>query len=215
MASVQALASIAIIMISFVIGFSFFYFTSPLSKSGKKLQLEEITSQLINFVIFIWIGKIILNITLFMSDPLAVLAYPSNSHAFYIAALFIVLNIGYKMKRHQFNARILLASFVPIFLVSSFVYEFIDIVWNGNTYSWSYLGLLMVLLVLFMIFQERVSSMKLTYNLFLAWSLGKLTLAMILPFTTVFGYTMSPWFLIVLSILLGVLIIYNLRKRVS
>lgn len=213
MASVQVLASIAIMIISFIAGISFFYFISPLSKTDKKQQIEEIISQLINFVIFIWIGKIILNIKLFVSDPLAVLAYPSNSYAFYIATLFITLNVGYKMKRHKLNAKKLLATFIPIFLVSSFVFEFIDIVWNGNIYSWEYLGLLTLLLILFITFQEKTSFMKLTYYLFLGWSVGKLILAIIHPFTAVFGYTISPWFLIVLSILLMMLIIFSVRKK--
>lgn len=215
MASVQVLASIAIIIISFIAGIGFLYIISSLPKAEKKQQIEEIISQLINFVIFLWIGKILLHIKLFISDPLAVLAYPSNSGAFYIATLFLLLNVGYKVKRHKLNAKKLLASFIPIFLVASFVYEFIDIVWNGNTYSWEYLGLLTLLLVIFMVFQEKVSFMKFNYHLLLAWSLGKLVLALILPFTAVFGYTIAPWFLIILSMLLVILITVNLRKKGS
>lgn len=215
MASIQVFVSIAIIFFSFVGGFSFFYFMSPLSKEENKQQAEEMISQLVNFVIFIWVGKIILNAKLFISDPLAVLAYPSNSYAFYIATLLIILNVVYKVKRYEFNANLLLATFVPVFLVSSFIFEFIDISWQGNTYSWGYLGLLTLLLVLYMIFQEKVSFIKLMYYLLLAWSLGKLVLSLILPFTAVFGYTVYPWFLIILSILLVTLNIYNLRKKVS
>src|SRR5690625_3616935 len=70
---------------SFIAGFIFFYLMSALSKAKKKQQAEEVTSLLINFVIYIWIGKILLNFLTFIKDPLAVLAYPSNSHAFYIS----------------------------------------------------------------------------------------------------------------------------------
>src|SRR5690625_2609412 len=103
MASAQVLLSIAIIIISFVIGFIFFYIISPLSKEEKRKHIEELVSLLINFIIFIWVGKIIMNLAIFISDPLAVLAYPSDSSAFYIACLLIILNIIYKTKRHGFQ----------------------------------------------------------------------------------------------------------------
>lgn len=64
--------SIVIILICFIVGYIFFYVTSPLTIHAKKQQLEEITSLMINFIIFIWIGKLTLNIKMFVSDPLAV-----------------------------------------------------------------------------------------------------------------------------------------------
>lgn len=63
------LMSIGIIIISFVVGLIFFYMISYLSKEQRKAQIEEIVSQLINFIIFIWIGKIILNFSIFIKDP--------------------------------------------------------------------------------------------------------------------------------------------------
>lgn len=215
MASVQVLTSIAIIVVSFVAGFAFYYFTSSLSASEKKHRLEEILSLLINFIIYIWVSKILLNITVFVRDPLAILAYPSNSFAFYLAMLFTFLHIGYKVKRHAFQAEKILFAFVPVFLFASFVFEFIQIVWNSNTYTWSYLGLLMVLLIAYMLLHDRAQYEIRSYFLLLVWCLGQLIIAFILPFTTVFGYLVAPWVLAILFVVILALLIYHNRKRVS
>src|SRR5690625_2354324 len=127
--------SIAIIIVLFIACYILFDVTSPLTNHEKKQQLGEVTSLLIDFIIFIWIGKLTLNIKVLISNPLAVLAYPSNSQAFYITVLLLILNIRYKVKRHKIKIIPLLSSFVPVFLVASFVYEFIQIVWGRNTFT--------------------------------------------------------------------------------
>src|SRR5690625_3372838 len=135
MPAVWMFMSIIILIVSFIAGFIFFYVTSSLTNHVKKKQLGEITSLLIDFIILIWIGKLILNINVFIRDPLAVLAYPSNSKAFYIAVLLLILHIGYQVKRHKLEIKALLFSFVPVFLVASFVYEFIQIVWRSEEHT--------------------------------------------------------------------------------
>ncbi|MFD1040000.1 hypothetical protein ACFQ3N_16630 [Virgibacillus byunsanensis] len=215
MAIASVLTSIGIIVVSIIMGFIFFFVISPLPTQVKKKQLEEITSLLINFVIYIWVGKILLNISTFITDPLAILAYPSDSHAFYLATLFIVLNIGYKYKRHNLAVLTLLNSFIPVFLAASFVYEFVQIVWNSNTYTWGYLGLVMLLIVVYMLVYDRITKEKLLGIMLIGWVFGQLMLALFLPFLTVFGYMMAPWFLILFFITSIGLYIYNNGKQVS
>lgn len=214
MASAQVLLSIAIIIISFVIGFIFFYIISPLSKEEKRKHIEELVSLLINFIIFIWVGKIIMNLAIFISDPLAVLAYPSDSSAFYIACLLIILNIIYKTKRHGFQVGSLMISFIPIFLVANFVYEFLQMIWYGSMYSWSYMALLMILIILYLMLFEK-KPRKTTYLLILGWSLGQLLLSILLPFTTVFSYILAPWFLGTILLVFLLLFLISNRKKVS
>src|SRR5690625_4350813 len=189
MASVQVMISIATIIVSFVIGIIFFYITSPLPKKDKKWQIEEVISLVINFVIFIWVGKIIINFSLFIQDPLAVLAYPSNSTAFYLAVLFLAMNVLYKMKRKGFKPKPILITCIPIFLVANFSYEFIQGFIHEGAYTWSYLGLLMVLILLYLFLFEKFPE-KMVFVLLLGWVIGQVTLAFILPYITIFGYIM-------------------------
>lgn len=197
MPSFQALIPIAFIVGSFIAGFIFFYVMSPLTKEVKKQQAEAVLSLLINFVIYMWVGKIILNLSTFIEDPFAVLAYPSNSHAFYLAVLFSMLHIGYKVKRHRLDGQLLFQSFIYVFLPASFVYECMDIIWMGNRYTWGYLVLLFILLLILMLLQN-VALPKRNGVMLFAWSIGQLLLALILPYAATFGYLMEPWFLVIL-----------------
>ena len=126
------LISIGILALSITAGFISFYIMSDLPKPQKKKQIEELTSLIINIIIFTWLGKIILNFSLFMEDPLAILAYPSNSDAFYLAILFSFILLVFKSKRSQMDGSAFTESFLTVFLTSSLIYEFIQLVWNDN-----------------------------------------------------------------------------------
>lgn len=171
-----------------------FYMMSDLPKEQRKRHIEEITSQLINFLLFIWLGKIILNFPVFISDPLAILAYPSDSSAFYLAVLFSSLLLFYKSLRGQMNVVLLIQSFIFVFLIASFLYEFIQFAWYDNTYSFGYMVLLAILLILFLTAQGRIGSHTLISSLLIGWCLGIYIITTIQPFVTVFGYMVTPWF---------------------
>ena len=118
------LIEIGILAISIGAGLLTFYLWSDIPQEQKKAQLNEIVSQLINFIIFVWIGKIVMNISLFISDPLAVLAYPSDSKAFYFAVALTTTVLVYKKFRKEYDMYQLFESFLPVFIVGSFVFAF-------------------------------------------------------------------------------------------
>ncbi|WP_205599211.1 hypothetical protein [Oceanobacillus halotolerans] len=192
------LETISILVISFIAGFLSFYMVSSLSSQTKRKQIDEMVSLLINFVLFIWVAKVVLNIDVFLSDPFAVLAYPSNSHAFYLATLFSMIHIGYKVWRKSLDIVLTLYTFVHVFLFASFVYEFIQIVWVKDSYTWGLIGLLFVLLLVLVFLTNHLSKKNLSLVMIIGWSIGQLILALSLPYTTVFGYMLAPWFLVVI-----------------
>ena len=67
LSSIQS--SIAILILSLSMGFLTYYLLSDFAKGKKKNYMEEVLGQLINFVIYIWVGKIILNLSTFIVDP--------------------------------------------------------------------------------------------------------------------------------------------------
>ncbi|WP_404454193.1 hypothetical protein [Oceanobacillus kapialis] len=181
--------SIGVMLLSFSIGFLAYYVISEDVKKGqKKILMGETLNQLVNFVIYIWLGKVLLNIPLFIKDPLAVLAYPSNSHAFYFAILVSVIALIIKTKRGKMDVVPFLHTFIHIFLFSTFIYEFIQFVWYDNRYSIAYMGL-MVLLIVALLLTRRFLSVK-WQNVFIyfAWTLGSFMLTLFLPIMAVFGY---------------------------
>jgi len=212
MATLAVLTSIGIIVGSFIGAFLFYYIVSPQSSREKRKMIEQITSILINFVIFIWIGKICVHIHLFIRDPLAVLAYPSNTASFYVACLFIVIYLIYKVKRHHFHIWSLIYTFVPIFLVASFIYHFAQIVWMDHTFAWVEFVLLTFLLLGYLLVYRHVTKTLQTFILLFTWNIGKIVIAFLLPYTTIFGYTVSITFLFILLIFNIFLFIYDQRS---
>lgn len=211
LSSIQS--SIAIIILSLSMGFLTYYLLSDLAKEKKKIYMEEIVGQLINFVIYIWVGKIILNFTTFIVDPLAILSYPSNSNAFYLAVLLSVVTIMIQYKRGRIDVLSFFNAFTHIFLTASFVYEFMQVIWNNNTYSIGYIGLVALLIVAFLVMRDFVSPYWLNLLIFLGWTIGSLGLAVMMPIMMVFGYTMAPWFLVLMPIIGCLQIVYQKKKE--
>jgi len=209
---VSKLISIGIIVISMMIGLLSFLIFSDESIADRKKLLHELTSQIINFIIFLWIGKVLWNLSIFISDPMAVIAYPSNSEAFYLAVLFIVLLLFYKSYRKQMELIPFLDSSLHVFFVSSFVYEFIQLVWENHTYNFGYLILLAVLLVGYFFLRDRLNKIVLIMTMLVGWSFGVFLLFIIQPFVTVFGYMLEPWFVAALLIVSFLIIIFKCRK---
>lgn len=207
MAIASKLITIGIIAASFLVGMLSLFIMSNLPAKIKKKHMAEIISQLINFVLFMWAGKIILNLSSFLSDPLTILAYPANSTAFYFAVFASVFLLIYKDKQKKLELGPFMDSFVHVFLVASFIYEFLEIILKDSVFAFGYLLLLSVLMLLYFFLRERLQ-IKLLLMIFLTgWSLGIIILSFIQPFVTVFGYIMEPWFIGIFFI--TILVLFN------
>ncbi|WP_199711580.1 hypothetical protein [Planomicrobium sp. Y74] len=195
MAIISKLTIILIIAISFALAFLTFYLMSNLTKEQRKQQINEITSQLVNFMLFLWLAKILLNLPLFVQDPLAVLAYPSNSEAFYLAAIFTGILVHVKTKQGKIEGGRLAHTFLQIFLAASFVYEFIQMTWRENPFSLPYLVVFGLLLALFHVLQGRMNPLNQVSIVLAAAAAGFFTINFMLPYLSIFGYIVEPWFL--------------------
>ncbi|GAA0287343.1 hypothetical protein GGQ92_000848 [Gracilibacillus halotolerans] len=209
MAIASKLTSIGFIIGSFAIGILSYYLFAEQSKKEKKKHIEEIISQLINLVIFIWVGKILLNLSIFLSDPLSILAYPSDSSAFYFAIGLSSITFIYQSIRKKKEIIPIIEAFIPIFLISSFVYEFSQYVINDNATSFGYIILLGILIILFLFLNVSHKLLALV----MVWSVGLLILSTIQPFVMVFGYIMEPWFIGLLFVMSTVIISFANRRE--
>ncbi|SET72520.1 hypothetical protein SAMN05421676_10786 [Salinibacillus kushneri] len=61
MAVTSAMESIFIIILSFIADAIFYYYLSKRTKSKKRKQISIFTSLFIDFVIYIWLGKLVVN----------------------------------------------------------------------------------------------------------------------------------------------------------
>jgi hypothetical protein len=207
--------AIGITIFSITIGIFAFYIISDLSKDRRKEIIEEIISQFIHFILFIWIGKIILNFTVFIKDPLAILAYPSSSNALYIAILISIFTNMIKSKKGKMDYDTLIISMMSVFLVASFFYEFIHLVILNDTFGFHYFVIICILLLVFFFTHGSFGKTKSILFIITGWSAGLIILSFFQPVITVFGYMFEPWFVILFFIISYFLIKIKKEKRDS
>src|SRR5699024_145043 len=188
----------------------FIYSDKP--KEKKKKLIQETMSQLINFIIFIWLIKIILNFSLFIKAPLTILAYPSDSYTFYFAILLNSIIFIYFNRKNKSDATDFTEAFTIIFLIASIIYEFIQFISVNNNSSFGYLLLLSVILLIFLILQGRFKAKLLLIVISFLWSGGMLALLNIYPVIIVFDYIIRPWFLPLFFIMSTLLLFLTIRE---
>lgn len=210
-AQLWILQKVGMIIGSFLAGLLFFYGTSPLQKEMKKILIKQVVSLLINLVLYIWAAKILLHTGRFIRDPLAVLAYPSDSYSLYVAIVFLFVHVSIQVLRKYIEPIMLGVAFVPTFLAASFVYEFIQFSVLDNILVWDNLALLGILLIIYLLYSGRRNIHGTTIFLFYSWCVGKLLLSIVMPYTTVYGYMLTPWFLIafMVGIMIWAVIVHN------
>src|SRR5699024_10649618 len=161
------------------------FIQSEQTKELRKKQLEVTSSLIINIVIYIWIGKVLVHLPEFFSDPLAILAYPSNSNAFYVASGLGLINIIFNFTRKKiFLCVYFFKYFIPIFIVASLLFDFIHYIQNGTINNLTNLLLLILLVGIQLIFNKQ-PIVKLNLIIAIIWSTVQLGLSLIYNYTTI------------------------------
>jgi len=211
--STTILVSLGILVVSFLAGIAVYALISKDTQANKRKQIEHVVGLVINFIIYIWIGKIIVNLTKFIQDPLSILAYPSNSYAIYIATILLAINLLYRYKRKGDSISSIAYTFLPIFLSASFLYEFLQIVVEQNSYNIIYLILIAVLMLFYIVMYGRVSVEPLSLLIGLALLIGQIICTSLVN-ATIFSFRLSPIYFIVLLVLLVSIVLYRRKRKV-
>src|SRR5699024_6319101 len=124
--------SIGLLIVSFLVGIGYFFIQSEQTKELRKKQLEVTSSLIINIVIYIWIGKVLVHLPEFFSDPLAILAYPRNSNAFYVASGLGVIKIMISVTRNNCAGSSYLRALIPLFVGASLLFQLIHYIQYGT-----------------------------------------------------------------------------------
>lgn len=195
----ETLISAVILGVSGVFGSIIYFMMNSSSKSEKKGTLEELLSQFINLMIFIYIIKIILNLDIFLADPMAVLAYPSDSTVFYSAIVLTGFMIIYKNIKGKIDLRRYSDGLITVFLTSSMMYEFIHFIIYDDTYAFVYFIVLAVVFLVFYMLYNRVEKKNILIIAVLLWTPAIIIMSTVYGTATVFDYTMLPWFGVLLA----------------
>lgn len=213
MLSSDIVISAGFLLLSFIISVLFTYYLVDLSKKYKKIYIEESINQIINFIVLMWCSKILINLPLFINEPLSVLAYPSNSNAFYCAFIMTFILFIYKIKRKSLNINKFVQIFTFIILIASFVYEFLQYQLNDDIYAFGYFILLSILLLTFIIIRGKMKISSQTLLLVSIWSVGLLILYYWQSIIIIFNYVIEPWFIFLFFITNLCFIWFIVRKE--
>src|SRR5699024_8899318 len=148
----------------------------------------------------IWIGKVLVHLPEFFSDPLAILAYPSNSNAFYVASGLGLINIIINVTRKKVDLSSYIKAFILIFIVASLLFEFIHYIQNRTINNLTNLLLLILLVGIQLIFNKQ-PIVKLNLIIAIIWSTVQLGLSLIYNYTTIFNYLIHPIYFVIIIIL--------------
>lgn len=208
MPSLTILFSIGQYVISLLVGIGFYYInTQQIDKKAKKQAIDLVFTYIINFIIYIWLAKIIVFLPLFFTDPFAVLPYPSDSRMFYIASVFTLIHGFIAKKRNKLQGQIFIDAIIPIFFMSSFIYEFMDVVFNQYKQSWSTFILTSILLICYVFIKNIKPGLLVGI-----WAFIQCLFGFYFSYTTLFGYTLSAYYFIVI-LMITVIIMWIRRSR--
>jgi hypothetical protein len=185
------LKTVGLMTLSLGASMALFYILNNNEKTVKKRQLEELFNYIIQFIIYIWISKIIVFLPKFIHDPLSVLAYPSDSRAFYLAHFFIAFHLLYKARKKAVNVQLLLEVFAFVWLGALFMYEFFGIITQNQTFD-PYFIEVMGLLLLFILLYEKIPLPLRDYGTLFIWSLFSLVISLVNGYVVLFGYLILP-----------------------
>lgn len=196
--------SLLLLVASFVIGILFFWLTSPMEKKEKNDQIDHVTSILLTFILVLIGSKIILKWSLFIDDPIAVLAFPSESTSFYIAFVGLLLYVGYLFKVKNKSMVNMSLSFFIVFLMSSFSFLIGQLLVMKTDVSIIELSVHFLLLILWLLLQTKLRNQYLVGMMIIIFGGTKLVLSF---YKTMFVFTfpLHSWFylsLVVLGIVL-------------
>ncbi|MFC4386426.1 hypothetical protein ACFOZ1_01255 [Gracilibacillus marinus] len=202
-------ADILYMLISIVIGLIVFSSVSPFQKTQKKVLIDIVTTQLFQLVIAIIIGKIVLHLSLFVEDPIAVLAYPGDGNALYIGTMLVILYNGWKYQRTNQSWTLTLYTWSVVLLTSLFTFYFLQMT-IGNHPQWLELLVSFVLLLGMIISTGKVPLSIVTYSSLILWLFLQIIFYFFVNLTF---YYYSPSIIFYSSLMLLLIAMYVMEKK--
>ncbi|MBM7540337.1 hypothetical protein [Amphibacillus cookii] len=201
------------LIISLAIGLVFFLLTTTLSKALRRVYLYLFVDLISFFILILIAAKALLHIELFLSDPLAVLAHPSNANGFYLATLISGLYAYRKIRVDLFSFDLVIEGFIRLFFSANFVYLFSLLILLDREVSIYQLTFHFVTLLIIIFYQDRNYYHILNPLIVGTWGLGHVVLSLSSQ-VQLFGFYLSYQYYFIIGII-GFLHLYNAYKSRS
>lgn len=202
-------ATLVVTILGLFGGALFLYLTSPLDQEKKKLHMNKLIDSVLYLMIFTIVAKITLNMSLFFEDPVAVLAYPSNSTALYLALVMTVVVMVMSKQKDVMLSWGFIDSLFRFLVSSQFIQLFLTLSLTAYTVSIYQLGFLFIILLALLL--KSAARQNQLLGLWTLYGVGLFSLSFIdvMPF---FGYYVQGLFYLIFS-LLGSFLVAILRKK--
>lgn len=208
------LMTIGIVLLSFILGRYGFYF---FIKENNQLSMGELINWLMNLVIFMWLGKVILNMPIFLSDPVSILAYPSDSSALFVGLIGSLIIFYIQFRKNKEGILLFLNQLTFIVLLSSAIHYILKVIILDASIDYLYLLITSGIIILMVTIWERLDSKTKFLVLVTCWSFGLVFgLLVFQPYVLIFNYNIQLWFLIgywLISIVILLSSLSNIKKE--
>ncbi|HLS66727.1 MAG TPA: hypothetical protein VK029_07010 [Pseudogracilibacillus sp.] len=210
-----ALVTIGKLIVSYAFGCLFYYVTATEERNIKKKLLDELLALTINFVIFIWIGKILSQGLRIFRDPLAALAYPSNAASIYIATSLFIVHLLYRHFRKGKRDEEIIRVATPVVLATVFIYESVETIFHSGKQSLMIVVFLMVLLFIHLFKPDHFCNLEMAVYLLLIFLLGCIVFAVTIgaAYVSIFYYRLHLLYFISLFILIFSTFMFMKRRQ--
>jgi len=199
-------ATLIVTLLGLVGGGLFFYYTSPYENAIKKLHSNKLLDIVLYTMIFTIVAKVLLNVSLFFDDPVAVLAYPSDSTAFYLATLGVVVVMAWSLIKTRTELVPLIDSLFRLIVGSQFVQLFLTLTLTTYHVSMLQLGLLFITLLLLVFLTKQPLNLVMETAIIAVYTIGAFGLSFIETMPLFNFYVHGSYYLFLGFILLAPLL---------
>lgn len=203
--------SLLIIIASFLIIFLLFRLISPYDKETIKRDLDRVTDLLLFTILAIIVTKIVLNFQLFLSEPIAVLAYPSDAKDLFFASLVVIVRIVWLVKKKTVIWPTFFDSLTRFLLFSHFISLFGFTIISNEQVLLYQLAIHFMLLIGFIWFGEKTKDQRFIPLTVIIFGFTQAILGIIYP-VIFFGYYVGAGYYALIG-LIGVQQLYQVYKK--
>lgn len=163
---------LAVAVFSLIGGWLFFRLLSPYDRQRTRQLSEDLTHLFMIFAVLLWVAKIMIRLPLFLAHPKAVLVYPADKSAFYVATwLLLIYAAGYVIKTKRPFSELLRAGLM-LLIPAHFLFEFVLFASETGTGHFIYL-LLDAVFIILLIFGSFIGTRRAAVSaLALGWALA-------------------------------------------
>ncbi len=195
-----------------IVGAFLYYLHSEQSKKVKKRIVDDILGHIIRLVLMMWAIKIIRHFSLFVQDPLAILAYPSDTNTFYLALIFVILIATIEGVWKKKDVLSLIPPFFYMLFIALFIYESYVLFIQQSMYSFPYYIVLASVMISYLILPQKRSEWNKMWWAMSLWTLGSLVIFPVQPLVTIVQFRMTPLFALLLFVSVSYIYIKQERR---